>query len=88
MIGFDYSVNDTIPNVYTGTNNYNKSEIYPGASQQDTRWKNKLRQIVKKYPNTKFVRVTGNANKVNLQLDNFIEITTNEFTEELYGIYI
>ena len=87
MIGFDYTVNDTIPNIYTGTKNYNKNDVYPGANQQDTRWKNKLRQIVRKYPNTKFVRVVGTANKVNIQLDNFIEITTNEFTEELYGIY-
>lgn len=87
MIGFDYTINDTIPNIYTGTKNYNKSTVYPGATHQDTRWKNKLRQTLQKYPNTKFVRVLGNANKIDIMLDNFIEITTNEFTEELYGIY-
>ena len=88
MIGFDYIINDTLPNIYTGTDNYNKTTVYPGASQQDIRWKNKLRQIIRKYPNTKFIRVLGNANRINIELDNFIEITTNEFTEELYGIYI
>jgi len=88
MVGFDYVVNDTIPNIYTGTKNYTTNHFIPGANQQDVRWKKTLKHIIKKYPNTRFVRVMGNENNnINIKLDNFIEITTNEFTEELYGIY-
>ena len=87
MIGFDYMTNDTIANVYAGTKNYHNEHQYPAPNSQDTRWKSRLQTILKEHNNCKVVRVTGTCPKLNLQIDNFIEITTEQFKEELYGIY-
>jgi len=85
MIGFDYMVDNDIPNIYTDSPNYYKSNQYPAPESQNTRWRGRLSSILKEFNKIKVVRVT--TNPINLKHDNFLEITINEFKEELYGIY-
>lgn len=88
MIGFDYSENpSSLPNVYQGTTNYVNGRTFPAATMQDTRWKQRLNKSCKEFPNTKIVRILGNKPKLEVSHNNFIQITTEQFKEELYGIY-
>ena len=81
VIGFDYS-NDpsSLPNVYSGTNNYPRSHIWPAASMTDTKWIGRLRKILKDYPHQKVVRVNGTRN-LDITDKNYSEITPQQFKE-------
>ena len=79
MIGFDYSTSpSSLPNVYTGTENYPGYHIYPAASMQDTKWEQRLKKILKNYPNQKIVRVNG-TKSLNIGNENYSEITIEQF---------
>lgn len=84
IIGFDYSKNpSSLPNVYLGTKNYPNSHVYPAASMQDTKWKQRINRLVREFTNTKIVRINGSNNPLNLTSDNFSEITIEQFKEIL-----
>ena len=81
MIGFDYSDNpNSLPNVYSGTQNYLPKHAYPAASMMDTKWEQRLRKILREYPNQKVIRVNG-TKSLNIGTDNYQEITTQQFKE-------
>jgi hypothetical protein len=81
IIGFDYSANpSSLPNVYSGSNNYPRSHIWPAASMNDTKWIQRLRKIVKDYPNQKIIRVVG-TRQLDITDSNYSEITPEQFKE-------
>ena len=81
VIGFDYSANpSSLPNVYSGSNNYPRSHVWPAASMTDTKWIGRLRKIVKDYPNQKIIRVVG-PRQLDIISDNYSEITIEQFKE-------
>jgi len=81
VIGFDYSANpSSLPNVYSGSNNYPRSHVWPAASMTDTKWIGRLRKIVKDYPNQKIIRVVG-TRQLDIISDNYSEITIEQFKE-------
>jgi hypothetical protein len=81
VIGFDYSSDpSSLPNVYTGTNNYQKSYVWPAASMTDTKWIQRLRKILKDYPDQQVVRVNG-TRKLDIENNNYSEITPKQFKE-------
>lgn len=81
IIGFDYSANpSSLPNVYSGSNNYPRSHVWPAASMTDTKWIGRLRKIVKDYPNQKVIRVVG-TRQLDIISDNYSEITIEQFKE-------
>ena len=81
VIGFDYSSDpSSLPNVYTGTNNYQKSYVWPAASLTDTKWIQRLRKILKDYPDQQVVRVNG-TRKLDIENNNYSEITPKQFKE-------
>ena len=81
VIGFDYSANpSSLPNVYSGSNNYPRSHVWPAASMTDTKWIQRLRKIVKDYPNQKIIRVVG-TRQLDIISDNYSEITIEQFKE-------
>ena len=84
MIGFDYSTTPcNLPNVYQGTENYVSSHSYPAASMTDTKWEQRLKKILKDYPNQKVVRVNG-TKSLNIGNENYCEISLEQFKKELY----
>jgi len=85
VIGFDYAINpSTLPNVYAGTPNYAKSHVWPAASMRDTQWGQRLRRILKDFPNQKIVRVNG-TKPLGITLDNYSEISIDQFKEILHA---
>lgn len=82
MIGFDYNDGGSqLPNVYRGTQNYTSSHVFPAASMQTTKWRQRLHKILKEYPNKNIVRVNGNNKKFDMQYSNYSEITIEQFKE-------
>jgi hypothetical protein len=82
MIGFDYNEGGSnLPNVYRGTNHYPRSHIFPAASMQTDKWRQRLNKILRDYPNKKVVRVNGNNKRFDIPLDNYSEITIEQFKE-------
>ena len=81
MIGFDYNTDDKLPNVYHGTQNYAKNSLVPAAESMAREWQNRLRNLIKLYPNTKIVRVNGSNRPMNIDTTNYSEITTEQFKE-------
>jgi hypothetical protein len=80
MIGFDYNTNDKLPNVYHGTSNYARNSNVPAAESMAREWQQRLRNLVKQYPDTNVVRVNG-SDTVNLIATNYSEITIEQFKE-------
>ena len=81
VIGFDYSSDpSSLPNVYTGTNNYQSSYVWPAASMTDTKWIQRLRRILKNHPNQKIIRVNG-TRQLDITDNNYSEITPEQFKE-------
>lgn len=81
MIGFDYSIDpSTLPNIYAGSNNYTKSHVLPAASMRDTEWGNRLRKILKSFPEQKVVRVNG-TKMLDINNNNYREISMEQFKE-------
>jgi hypothetical protein len=81
IIGFDYVVNDRLPNVYHGTMHYSPSSVIPSAPQMTSRWRQRLRKIVNDYPNIKFIRVNGSSTDSTIVATNYSEITPKQFKE-------
>ena len=80
MIGFDYSENpSSLPNVYSGTQNYVNKHVYPAASMLDSKWEQRLRKILKKHPNQQVIRVNGT--KTLTVGSNYHEISLEQFKE-------
>ncbi len=72
IMGFDYN-HGGINNVYAGTHNYSpKTHATPII--QDDKWRNRLYNIVKKYPNTQYYRLTDEDYKDTLTNYNHIAI--------------
>lgn len=81
MIGFDYSDNpSSLPNVYSNTQNYPRNHTWPAASMTDTKWEQRLKKILKDYPNQKVVRVNG-TKSLNIGNENYSEISLEQFKE-------
>jgi hypothetical protein len=80
MIGFDYNTNDKLPNVYHGTSNYARNSNVPAAESMAREWQQRLRNLVKQYPDTNVIRVNG-SDTVNLIATNYSEITIEQFKE-------
>lgn len=81
MIGFDYSTSpSSLPNVYAGSNNYVRSNMWPAASMRDEQWGKRLRKILKNYPNQQVIRVNG-TKKLHIDSDNYNEISIEQFKE-------
>lgn len=83
VLGFDYATDpSTLPNVYAGSPNYAKSHMYPAASMRDTQWGNRMRRILRDFPNQKIVRVNG-TKSLGITLENYSEISIEQFKELL-----
>jgi transposase-like protein len=82
IVGFDYNNGGgSLPNVYAGTNQYPRSHIFPAASMQTDKWRQRLNKILKEYPNKKIVRVNGNDKSFDMPYNNYSEITSEQFKE-------
>ena len=82
MIGFDYNDGGAVlPNVYSGTTNYPRNHIFPAASMQTSKWRQRLNKILKDHPNKKIIRVNGNNKPFDMSHSNYSEITTEQFKE-------
>lgn len=92
MIGFDYSIVTTEDgdkknnNVYRDTFNYQNSNYIAGVLDLTKQWTNRLRYIVKKFPNTKYIRVNGNDYSCKISESNYSEISMLEFNKLLKEI--
>ena len=82
MIGFDYNTQSgVLTNVYHGTSNYARNSCNPAADSLSNEWQQRLRNLVKEYPDTNVIRVNGSNVSVKLDATNYSEITTNQFKE-------
>lgn len=81
IIGFDYDKDHTLPNVYVGTKNYQKTDAMPSAIQSTTTWRQRLRKLVKEFADIQFVRVNGSNTETSIIASNYTEITPEQFKE-------
>jgi hypothetical protein len=81
MIGFDYNIDDKLPNVYHGTKNYARNSLVPAAESMAREWKQRLRNLIKEYPDTQIIRVNGSYTEMNIEATNYSEITIEQFKE-------
>lgn len=81
MIGFDYNTNDKLPNVYHGTSNYARNSTVPAAESMAREWQQRLRNLVKQFPDTQIIRVNGSSTVMNIDATNYSEITPEQFKE-------
>ena len=81
IIGFDYNTNDKLPNVYHGTKNYARNSTIPAAENMAREWQKRFRNLVKQFPDTKFIRVNGSNTKLSIDATNYNEITIEQFKE-------
>ncbi len=82
IIGFDYNDGGSnLPNVYSNTTNYPRSHIFPAASMQTSKWKQRLNRILRDYPDKNIIRVNGNNKTFDMPHKNYSEITTEQFKE-------
>lgn len=81
MIGFDYTENDNLPNIYHGTSNYAVNATIPAAHDLTSRWKSRLRSVLRKFDTKKFIRVNGSNTEISITQTNYSEITPEQFKE-------
>ena len=82
LIGFDYTDNnDNLPNIYHGTINYARNSTIPAAHDLTSRWKSRLRKILRKFDTKKFIRVNGSRTDSSVTSTNYSEITPKQFKE-------
>ena len=82
MIGFDYNDGGAVlPNVYSGTTNYPRNHIFPAASMQTSKWRQRLNKILTEYPDKKIIRVNGNNKPFDMSHSNYSEINIEQFKE-------
>lgn len=79
IIGFDYHYGEH-NNVYAGTLNYNPKQ-YSTPTIQDDKWRSRLYNIVKQYPNIEFYRVSDDNDTYTLP--NIQCISIEQFKETL-----
>lgn len=72
IIGFDYH-NGQHNNVYAGTANYNPKN-YSTPSIQDDKWRSRLYNIVKKYPDIEYYHVTDEHSISQLNNLNYMQL--------------
>ena len=73
IIGMDYDVY----NVYSNTQNYNSVSHDSLPSQ----WQKRIKYIIDKYKDVEFIRVNANNIVPNIQVDNFTNISVEQFKE-------
>lgn len=73
IIGMDYDVY----NVYSNTENYNKL----AHSSLPSQWQKRIKYIIDKYKDVEFIRVNANNIVPDIQVDNFTNITVEQFKE-------
>jgi len=85
MIGFDYisTPDKKFNNVYAGTKNYSHSNGDHIHINQVEKWRQRIRTLAKQYTDVEFIRVNGNDYSLGMSLDNFIEITPEQFKEKI-----
>jgi len=84
MIGFDYNSDDNIlDNVYHGKPHYAPNAHNYHAIEMATEWKQRLRNLIREFPETKIIRVNGSNTPMNIDQTNYSEITIEQFK----GIY-
>jgi hypothetical protein len=82
IIGFDYDMPDSsLPNVYVGTKNYQKTDMLPAVVNTTFQWKNRIRKLVKEFSNIQFIRVNGSGTNSTVEATNYSEITPEQFKE-------
>lgn len=81
MIGFDYNTDDKLPNIYHGTKNYARNSTVPAAESMAREWQQRLRNLIKQYPDTQIIRVNGSNTAMNIDATNYSEITIEQFKE-------
>jgi hypothetical protein len=81
VIGFDYNIDDTLPNVYHGTTNYARNSSVPAAESMAREWQSRLRKLVKEFPDTQIIRVNGSNTSISIEATNYSEITSKQFKE-------
>jgi len=84
MIGFDYIRDEhRTNNVYRDTRNYKDKNFDSHPEQLVHEWIRRMKYIVRKYPNTQYIRVNGNDYIPNITEPNYKNITLNEFNNKL-----
>lgn len=81
MIGFDYNTDDKLPNIYHGTKNYARNSSIPSAASMAGEWQQRLRKLIKQYPDTQIIRVNGSSTIMTSDATNYSEITPEQFKE-------
>jgi hypothetical protein len=82
IIGFDYNTEDhKLDNVYKGTTHYARNSHNYHAKEMASEWKQRLRNLIREFPNTKIIRVNGSNTCVNIDQTNYSEITIEQFKE-------
>ena len=81
IIGFDYNIDDKLPNVYHGTPNYARNSSVPAAHQMAAEWRNRFIRLIKEFPDTQFIKVNGTNTSMTIDKTNYTEITPQQFKE-------
>lgn len=81
MIGFDYNIDDKLPNVYHGTPNYARNSSVLAAESMAREWQQRLRKLVREFPDTQIIRVNGSNTPMSIDATNYSEITIEQFKE-------
>lgn len=82
IIGFDYnSSSHSLPNLYHGTKNYAPNMANVHAEELAYDWQQRLRMLVKEYPDTQIIRVNGSNTPMTTDATNYSEITSEQFKE-------
>lgn len=82
MIGFDYNTDDyKLDNVYKGTRHYAPNAHNYHAREMAKEWKQRLRNLIREFPETKIIRVNGSNTEINIDQTNYSEITIEQFKE-------
>jgi len=81
VIGFDYNIDDTLPNVYHGTSNYARNAHVPAAESMAREWQQRLRTLIREFPDTQIIRVNGSNTTISIDATNYSEINIEQFKE-------
>lgn len=84
MLGFDYGTSYT-DNVYYGTEHYLPKALTSHNTTMIRSFESRLRHWCDVYSDTNIYRLNNNGYKMLCKAKNYIELTTQEFEEKLYG---
>lgn len=85
MIGFDYK-HDYVDNVYAGTKHYIPTAQTIGVGYMLQQWEQRVRLNCKEFTNSTFYHVIGTDYIPNINKDNYIPITDQQFKEKLHEL--